>query len=220
MFIFLDESGDLGFDFQNKKSSRYFAITLLVCHSVSDLFSFKSAVKKTLREKFNFSKTKCPVLELKGSGTHISIKKYFYDQLGKLSGKNWNIYTIVLDKALLLNSLHEAPEAHRLYNLLSKEILGSIDYSMIENNVHLVVDKCKGSKERNIFDNYLKMHLESALPLNKKFNISHENSHENPALQAVDLFCHGIMRKYGDMDLTWYSEFSDRIQVEMTWPKN
>jgi len=33
MFIFLDESGDLGFDFENKSPSQKFVITLLVCES-------------------------------------------------------------------------------------------------------------------------------------------------------------------------------------------
>jgi len=30
MIIYLDESGDLGFDFENKQPSRYFVITVLV----------------------------------------------------------------------------------------------------------------------------------------------------------------------------------------------
>ena len=35
MFIFLDESGDLGFDFDKAKTSRYFVITLLVCNDMA-----------------------------------------------------------------------------------------------------------------------------------------------------------------------------------------
>lgn len=31
LMVYLDESGDLGFDFANKKSSRYFVIALLIC---------------------------------------------------------------------------------------------------------------------------------------------------------------------------------------------
>lgn len=48
MFIFLDESGDLGFNFANKTSSHYFVITLLICHDKGTVDPFHSAIKKTL----------------------------------------------------------------------------------------------------------------------------------------------------------------------------
>jgi hypothetical protein len=40
MYIFLDESGDLGFDFTKRKTSKFFVMTLLVSenlHSVTTL---------------------------------------------------------------------------------------------------------------------------------------------------------------------------------------
>ncbi len=49
MFIYLDESGDLGFDFKNKKSSQKFVITLLVCNKKAAVDNFKVAVRKTLK---------------------------------------------------------------------------------------------------------------------------------------------------------------------------
>ncbi len=220
MFIFLDESGDLGFDFQNKNSSRYFVVTLLICHSLHDVLCFKSSVKKTLRQKLNFNKTKNSVNELKGVNTTLEIKKYFYTQIQRAGSQSWNISSIIVDKMLLLQSLSEQPEVNRLYNLFSKEILEAVDFSMVNGDVTLIVDRCKGIKEREIFDGYLKLHLEAMLPLNKKLHIFHEHSHGNGGLQAVDLFCHGVMRKYSSQDLAWYKEFYDRIRVEMLWPKS
>lgn len=38
MIIYLDESGDLGFDFTNKKPSKKFVIILLVCKDKSASF--------------------------------------------------------------------------------------------------------------------------------------------------------------------------------------
>ena len=48
MFIFLDESGDLGFDFQNKKPSQKFVITLLICDNKAAVDSFKTAINRTV----------------------------------------------------------------------------------------------------------------------------------------------------------------------------
>ena len=49
--IYLDESGDLGFDFNNKGTPRYFIITLLVCRNKKTVEHVKNAVKKTLKNK-------------------------------------------------------------------------------------------------------------------------------------------------------------------------
>jgi len=44
-FIFLDESGDLGFNFKKKKTSKFFVITFLF---VKDKGPIEKIVKKTL----------------------------------------------------------------------------------------------------------------------------------------------------------------------------
>lgn len=103
MYVFLDESGDLGFDF-NKNPSKYFSITLLVCYNRSTLFSFKSAIKRTLLAKLNQKNTKIPISELKGSNTTIKIKQYFYRQLLKYPDQSWEIYSIVVDKKKLIQT--------------------------------------------------------------------------------------------------------------------
>lgn len=217
MYIFLDESGDLGFDFDCKHSSSYFCITLLVCYSNQTFFSFKTAIKRTLLTKFNRKKTKNVISELKGSATTLSIKQYFYKQLTKYANQDWEIYSIIVDKKKLIKQAHDYFEPHRLYNLLSREILERLDFSALTGNVHLIVDKCKGKHERAVFDYYLKATLETKLPFNVSLTILHELSHNNAGLQAVDLFCHGIVRKHALNDVSWYSEFSNKIIDEIRW---
>lgn len=39
-------------------------------------------------------------------------------------------------------------------------------------------------------------------------------SHERAGLQAVDLFCWGVARKYEHGDLTWYSLFQHMVKYE------
>ena len=73
--------------------------------------------------------------------------------------------------------------------------------------VTLVVDRCKNKDEIPDFNHYLANQLEALLPLDVPLNIYHEHSHENAGLQAVDLFCWGVFRKYEHGDLDWYREY-------------
>ncbi|MGQ3685948.1 MAG: DUF3800 domain-containing protein [Candidatus Loosdrechtia sp.] len=78
MFIFLDESGDLGFDFKKRKTTKKFVITLLVCVSDETRHEFTKSIRRTLKNKLNRKKNNSRhVTELKGTGTTIDIKKYF-----------------------------------------------------------------------------------------------------------------------------------------------
>jgi len=48
-WLYLDESGDLGFDFVNKKPSKFFTIAILATSSEETNRAFKWSVKRTLR---------------------------------------------------------------------------------------------------------------------------------------------------------------------------
>lgn len=58
MFIYLDESGDLGFDFNKRKTTKKFVITLLVCTSETARKEFTKAVRRALKNKLNRKKEK------------------------------------------------------------------------------------------------------------------------------------------------------------------
>ena len=95
MFIYLDESGDLGFDWTKKSTTPYFIITLLVCYDDDTKNKIRKAVKRTLN-KLNYKKNKKRIThELKGTSTRVAIKNYFYQQLPH---DGWNIYGAILNK--------------------------------------------------------------------------------------------------------------------------
>ena len=48
MHIYLDESGDLGFEFNDRSPSSHFIITLLVCDSSESVKAIKKSVEKTI----------------------------------------------------------------------------------------------------------------------------------------------------------------------------
>ncbi|MCP4482785.1 MAG: DUF3800 domain-containing protein [bacterium] len=50
MYIYLDESGDLGFDFSKEKTSKYFIITLLCVASKRSLDKIVKNIFKTFNK--------------------------------------------------------------------------------------------------------------------------------------------------------------------------
>lgn len=98
MYVFIDESGDLGTDFDNKKPSKFFVITLLVCSTNDALHTVKKAIQKTLQRKLNHrSKRQKP--EIKGTETTLEIKHYFYKKL--IGINDIKIYAVILNKKRL-----------------------------------------------------------------------------------------------------------------------
>ena len=85
-YLYLDESGDLGFDFVNKKPSKFFTVAILALSTRDANRQLIKAVRITLRRKLNNNKHQKRIIqELKGTGTTIEVKKYFLERLKKLS---------------------------------------------------------------------------------------------------------------------------------------
>jgi len=51
------------------------------------------------------------------------------------------------------------------------------------------------------------------LPMKTMLYITHESSEQNLCLQAVDMFCWGIYRKY-KKDKSWYNIFAEKIKYD------
>ena len=212
MIIFLDESGDLGFDFENKHPSRKFVVTLLVCDSGSVTGKFRKAVARTLKNKLNRGKKDSRMVqELKGTATSQAVKRYFYRHSPKCG---WRIYTVAVNKERVYEKLQNKAGKKKLYNYISRSLLEQVDLAGAGDAVTLVVDRSKNKEEIADFNQYLANQLEALLPLDVPLNIYHERSHENAGLQAVDLFCWGVFRKYEHGDHEWYREYGDWIVFE------
>lgn len=216
MIIYLDESGDLGFDYEGKKPSEKFVIALLVCNDRKVARVFRKAVRRTIKNKLNPLKKKNQKQELKGTKTSIEVKQYFF-RLCPDSG--WSIYAIALNKKRVYGNLKSAPGKKKLYNFLARFLLQHVNLDDPGEAVTLVLDKSKNKNEISDFNNYIANQLDALLPLNVPLNIYHERSHENPGLQAIDLFCWGIFRKYEMYDYEWYREFVKMIAYESEYLK-
>jgi hypothetical protein len=214
MFIFLDESGDLGFD-PNKKNSRHFTITLLVCEDKLVQDQIKKAVQRTLKNKINHkAKKKRIVEELKGTGTSLEVKKYFCN---KMPEQGWSIYSITVIKANVGDRLSTASGKKELYNYLTKQIITKLPQSNNVYSINLVVDKCKNKSERADFDQYIKLQLQQQFGLKTNVSIHHEISKNDCCLQAVDLFCWGLQRKAEQQDNEWLNCFQDKVKADLQY---
>lgn len=221
MFLFLDESGDLGFDFSKQGTSHKFIITILICHSKDTNNKIQRAVKRTLRNKLNQrTKQSRIVQELKGSATSLEVKEYFFRQFPT---DGWELYSIILNKKRAFDHLKTTHGKKRLYNFLSKELLEKIQFDTNNHSVTLVVDKCKNSQEVKDFNNYIENHLGTLLPLKTQLYINHEDSQSCQGLQAVDMFCWGIAKKHSNKQTQnstqWYNLFYKKIKEEILYLK-
>lgn len=212
MFIFLDESGDLGFDFAKPKTSRLFVITLLVCHDKLAQDGFRRAVERTIKNKLNHKKCKTRIVqELKGAHTALAIKQYFHRQL---PANGWSVYSVTLNKSRVEPHLQTRAGKQKLYNFLARFILEKVHFPEDASRVGLVVDRCKNREEIRDFNHYVANQLQALLPLNTRLDIDHLGSHESPGLQAVDMFCWGIARKDEVQDSAWYDLYRDKVRFE------
>lgn len=204
--LYLDESGDLGFDFVNRKPSRFFTISILAISQIENNRFFINAIKKTIKRKLH---SKGLTQELKGSKTSITVKKYFYKNVGSLK---FGIYAITLNKKRLYN--RRTQEKERVYNYVARLVLDQIPFEKAVTRVQLIVDKSKAKPEIDEFNSYIISQLAGRLDPKVPLNIDHHSSHESLGLQAADLFSWGIFRKYERKDTEWFMCFKERVRYD------
>ncbi len=206
--LYLDESGDLGFDFSEKKSSKFFTITILVLCGDIDNKALLQAAKRTVRKKLN-PKNQNKIHELKGTNTKLEVKKYFYNQVKNIE---FRIYSITLRKADIVGLVKDK---EHLYNLVARQVIDKISVEEFnDNGIELVVDRSKGKLGISDFNVLIGSRLEEKIRSDIVINIHHLRSHENHGIQACDLFSYGIFLYREKGDNKWREIFADKIWCE------
>lgn len=210
-YVYLDESGDLGFDFVNKKPSKYFTIAILVVNGQSENRKLIKGVEKTLARKLNQRGKRGRIVhELKGTGTNIDIKKYFYQQIKDI---DFSIYALTLNKRRVYESL--ADDKERVYNFIARQVIDRISFG--EDNttrIEFILDRCKTKPEIEGFNRYIRNQLQARINPKTPLDIFHYVSHENRGLQVCDMFCWGIFQKHERGREDWYAVFKEKIQYD------
>ena len=156
LYLYLDESGDLGFDFITKKPSKFFTITVLVVKGQDQKKLLMNAVRDTLKRKLG--RRAKDYFELKGSKTSLEVKNYFYN---RIAGIDFHLYALSLDKKRLYQQLSK--EKERLYNYIARLVMDRISFETAQTKVELIVDKSKAKPEIEEFNSYIIQNLQGRI---------------------------------------------------------
>lgn len=204
-YLFLDESGDLGFN-SKKKNSKYFVITILFASDKKPLENIVKKIHKNLRKK---------VKKLSGGILHaVKEKPVTRKRLLKLLvQKDISIMTIYLNKSKVYTHLQD--EKHVLYNYVINILLDRIMTKHLDKDreITLIAAKRETNKFLNMgFKGYLENQLKNKHKALIKVEIKTPN--EEKSLQAVDFACWAIFRKYEIGDNSYYGLFKKIIIEE------
>lgn len=206
-YIFMDESGDLGFNWSKKKTSKYFIITVLFVPHVRKVQKIVSKVHSTLRKSH---KAKSGVLHAyKESPTTR------HRMLRLLSEDNITVMTICLNKKKVYTQLQN--EQNVLYNYVVNILLDRINTRKLiptDEKIILIASRKDTNKFlNNNFTDYLEG-VKSGHGLDLSVEI--KTPHAEKCLQAADFLSWSIFRKYEHNDMSYYNMIKDII-VEEFW---
>ncbi len=180
MHLFLDESGDTGFNFR-QGSTQVFVIALVV---VDDPAPLDQAVQR-IRSQYELHSR----YEFKFSGTADRLKGRFFRGI---QDHDFFVRAIVMDKTMIYSE--RLREKHWFYNYVTKLVLKYDDELILEGT--LVVDKrLPGIGDRRHFNTYLRRELNRGRRRLK--DIKHRDSARDNLLQVADMVAGAIHRQYG-----------------------
>lgn len=182
MFVYLDESGDTGFKF-NQGSSRYFVLTILL---TPDPLPLNAAIIE-LRTSLGFHDR----YEFKFYNSRDAIRRDF---LRLLTQHDLLIRTLVVDKHQLTSpQLHDRTS---FYDYLVRCLLQH-DGGRITNAKLILDQREKGKKSQQSLGTYLRREINASQgPERKITDIRYHESHRDNLLQAVDMACGAINAHY------------------------
>lgn len=202
-YIFLDESGDLGF---KKTSSKWFIFTIVLTNNHKKIEKVIKNIRKGLKKKY----------KLKELHAYHADSVTKHRMLKKLSGlEDLKVLCIVLNKEKVYIDLQK--QKNYLYNYTANILLDRLHNKKIiktDEPISLYIDQ-KDTKKfiRENFENYLKDNLVKR-GNSGKIEIKIKPSHTEKCLQAVDFVSWAIFRKYERGDYEYYDEIKDKIIEE------
>ena len=201
MYIYLDESGDLGF---GQGGTKYFTIAFVV---MENPVPFRRCVKR-VKVKYYIPRD----VELKGNTTRALIKK---DLLSRFAKLDIEVHAITVKKT------NVEPKLRKDTNILYNYIVG---LSLVER----ILEKPKDAKvvinvDRRIiaitsgfkFNEYLRYKIwyeKERRDIDLKIN--HLDSHEAYAIQGIDVICNSIFRKYNSNNYNLFNLIQDKVKSD------
>ena len=195
-YIFMDESGDLGFDKSKVRSSKNFLITFFFCDNPNP---FEKIVKKTfLSMPQDKQKNHCGTLH--ACHEHPKTKMKLYNLLKEK--QDFSIMVIRLNKSKVYTDLQN--EKNVLYNYITNILLDRIISKKLCNTrepIYFVASQKDTNKYLNkVFTDYITTKVKNRIDL--KLEIKSSSRHK--CLQIADFLSWGIFQKYEHNDESYY----------------
>ncbi len=199
-YIFLDESGDLGF---SRRSSKWFILTIILTNNHRQVEKSVKKVHKGLKKKYK------TVKELHAYHADAITRKRILRLLSEV--EDLKILCIILNKKKVYIDLRN--QKSYLYNYTANILLERLNHKKVLNpkdEVKIYIDQRETNKflKKN-FENYLKSNLKKWG--NGKIAITIKPSHTEKCLQAVDFISWAIFRKYERGDYEYYEVIKNKI---------
>ena len=209
--VYLDESGDLGFDMSKPKTSRHFLVAALLCHDTKP-------VDKAVRKTFG-GFTKAQVKSHHGYLHAFSETPQTRRRLLRLlSALDIGVIVVKLDKRRVFTDI--ADEPHLLYNAIVNILMNRlISQSIVSPHgpLRLVASQREtmGLLNDN-FTSYLIGHVRTPQGVNLSVDVKHASTEKG--LQAVDMISWSLFRQYERSDPTYAELIRPRIlEVSDVW---
>lgn len=202
-YIFLDESGDLGF---GKRSSRWFLFTIALTGDYRRLEKIIKRERNSLRKKHK------NVMEMHAYHASVPTRKRILRNLSELP--DVKVLCVVLNKKKVYVDLQN--QKNILYNYTANILLDRLhtkNLIPIDEPIFMYIDRKDTNKNlRENFESYLKESIKSKR--NGSVDIKLKASHEEKSLQAVDFISWAIFRKYERGDYEYYDLIKNQIIEE------
>lgn len=202
-YIFLDESGDLGF---KEQSSKWFIFSIVLTNDHRKIEKIMKKVHKDLKKKYR------KIKELHAYHSQPITRKRVLRALAGLD--DLKIMCIVLNKEKVYVDLRN--QKKYLYNYTANILLDRLHNKKIlkpNDEVLIYIDQRDTNKFlRESFEKYLSENLK--IRGASKFKIKIKPSHTEKCLQAVDFVSWAIFRKYEKNDEEYYKIIKTKLVEE------
>jgi len=194
VYVFVDESGDLG-----RHGSNFFVIA---CLSTTNARPLERIIKKVRVRRLKKKLHALP--ELKANSSTPEVRK---EVLQRLVSCDCKIDLIVIDKRQVRDYLYSAK--NRLYNYLFGLLIEDMDLQKAY--IEIIIDKKDSNR---LLRDDLNQYICKKIKLNHDcdhVSIKHVPSFANQALQVVDFVAWAAYRKFSFNDETYYKIIESKI---------
>jgi chorismate mutase len=212
MYVYIDESGDLGF---SSKSSRFFVVAYLTLDYPFEISKLMKRLLKRMHERKEYARG---YSELKYSNSKDIVRRKV---LEKLCEHNIKVGFVVLEKAKVKTELRK--NSAMLYNfVIVDSIMKNILPKLMPNDkLHIIVDRSLSRIAADAFNTYaidkaswlmtVQWRQTEHIKLSN-IEVHHENSQKEPCLQAADFLAGACYHKYENNSDCYYKIIENKIE--------